>query len=112
MATQINDNVYLRAGETLRIEVDVKNSDGSTTSLVGAIAKMGILIDGTVEIYDCTIDENTVIAIVPDEDTVNLDGNYKYEIVLQTQQGEVKSLAYGIVVVYVSLIESIFPSTP
>ena len=111
MPTDINkDNVYIKAGETLRIEMAVRDSSGELMNLLGATAKFGIRTGvETVVVKDCIIQDSVVIAVLTDEETALLDGNYKYEIVLQTAGGEQKSLAYGIAVITPSLISYIYP---
>jgi hypothetical protein len=108
MPTNIDDNVYARAGETLTIEIIVKDSNGDEMVLIGASAKIGIRIGSTTTIKDCTISGSTVTAALTDEETAILDGNYKYEIVLETLSGEKKSLAYGILIITGSLIDEIY----
>lgn len=108
MATNKKDDVYIRSGETLKIEVVVRDADGNLANLIGASAKFGIAIGETITIKDCVIEGSIVTAILTDEETATLDGNYKYEIVLQTANGEKKSLAYGIVVATKSMITEIF----
>ena len=108
MPTEISDNVYIRAGETMRIEITVRNTDGSLMNLTGCAAKIGISLAGALSIRDCTIIGSKVIAILTDEETSTLDGNYRYEIVLETAEGEKKSLAYGILVITPSLIDDIY----
>lgn len=108
MSTNRQDNVYIKAGETLKIEVVVRNPDGNLTNLIGASSKFGIDIGETITVKDCIIEGSIVTATLTDEETATLDGNYKYEIVLQTANGERKSLAYGIVVVTKSMITEIF----
>lgn len=46
-------------------------------------------------------------AILTGEETAVLNGNYKYEIVLQTANGERKSLAYGIAIITASMLNEI-----
>lgn len=108
MPTNAQDNVYGRAGETLTIDINVRNSDGDNMVLIGANAKFGIRIGSSMTIKDCTIVGSTVTATLTDEETMVLNGNYKYEIILETIGGEKKSLAYGIIVITESLIDEIY----
>lgn len=108
MSTNREDNVYIKAGETLKIEVFMKDLDGTPMNLLGASAKFGISTKEAITVKNCIISDSTVIAILTDEETSTLDGNYKYEIVLKTATGEKKSLAYGIIVVTQSLIGNIY----
>lgn len=112
MPTNTQNNVYGRAGETISIPIVVRDNDGDEMVLIGASAKIGIRISSTVTIKDCSIIDSTVTATLTDEETIALDGNYKYEIVLETADGQKKSLAYGIIVITESLIDEIYPSIP
>lgn len=111
MPTNINDNVYARTGETLSIEIVVRDSDGNEMVLIGASAKIGIRIGSSTTIKNCTILDSRVIATLTDEETTALNGNYKYEIVLETADGQKKSLAYGILVITESLINEILENS-
>lgn len=112
MPTNKEDNVYIKAGETLKIEVVMRDLDGELMNLIGAIAKFGIYANGVLSIRNCTINGSTVIAELTKEETSTLDGNYKYEIVLQPATGERKSIAYGIVVIETSFIPDMFGTNP
>jgi hypothetical protein len=109
MPTNREDDVYIKSGETLRIDVTVRDPSGEEMILIGANAKFGILTNATtVQVSNCTISGSVVTAVMSEAETADLDGNYKYEIVLETADGERKSLAYGIVVATPSLIGEIY----
>jgi hypothetical protein len=107
-----NDNLYARSGETVTVEITVRNPDGSLMSLIGATAKMGILIESTITVKDCTISGSIVFGTLTSEETADLDGNYKYEIVLKTALNEIRSLAHGILVITPAFVDDIFPEEP
>jgi len=90
-----NDNLTGSAGETITLEITVRNPDGSLMPLTGAISKMGIYINDGLIIKDCSITGSVVKATLTSEETSYLNGNYKYVVGLRTFLSEVRKLAEG-----------------
>lgn len=112
MPIDANDNVYIKAGETLKIRITVRDSDNTEMNLIGASAKIGISFGSALSVRDCVISGSVVVATLTDEETSTLNGNYRYQIVLETSNGERRSLAYGMIVVADSLIDEMYGTNP
>lgn len=98
-------------GETLKIAVEVLNSDGSVADLNGVSAvfaydKASDVFGASIETKDCTITDNVIsIELEPDE---TLDtGEYKYEFRIKSSStGEINSIERGRFKIYNSLLKN------
>jgi len=103
MPTQSENMIFMYAGETLPIEVEVFGAGGLPLSGI-SVAKFALKQGATVTTKDATITGSVVSVELTQAETLLMSGAYRYEFRIKDGSGDVDSIVNGSIQVDPSVI--------
>jgi len=103
MPTQSENMIFMYAGETLPIEVEVFGAGGLPLSGI-SVAKFALKQGATVTTKDAAITGSVVSVELSQADTILMSGIYQYEFRIKDGSGDVDSIVRGLIQVDSAII--------